>query len=313
MKSKKVVLIILGIIFGVLLIGLLFFYGYSSFLVSQIYGQQASPFQAWRNYFGYLFSKIPFVKNFVQYEPISVFTAKEYFEKAYEEYASQLDAKLKELEEKEKLLAQKEAQIDKLLEALKTVENNWKEQRLKEELNKVEDTTTLKRLKDIVDTFLNSEPAQLRRLMNADNMSVETLALVFSKLPADTRAELVQELTAVNPVKAAQVIEKMGGVDQLISDLENKIQDLEEKIHEIVSYEAQIVTIDGFRKGLSAYLSEMPYEEIWNMVEKISKKPDLVLYILSNVDDQTRIRLLKDIKDKNEELFIEVLNLGARF
>ena len=171
----------------------------------------------------------------------------------------------------------------------------------------------MKRLNDIVDTFLNSEPAQLRRLMNADNMSVETLALVFSKLPADTRAELVQELTAVNPVKAAQVIEKMGGVDQLISDIETKIQDLEEKIHEIVSYEAQIVTIDGFRKGLSAYLSEMPYEEIWNMVEKISKKPDLVLYILSNVDDPTRIRLLKDIKDKNEELFIEVLNLGARF
>jgi len=79
MKSKKVVLIILGIIFGVLLIGLLFFYGYSSFLVSQIYGQQASPFQAWRNYFGYLFSKIPFVKNFVQYEPISVFHCKGIF------------------------------------------------------------------------------------------------------------------------------------------------------------------------------------------------------------------------------------------
>ncbi|MFN3328635.1 MAG: hypothetical protein ACK40U_07265, partial [Fervidobacterium pennivorans] len=220
---------------------------------------------------------------------------------------------LKELEEKDRLLAQKEAQIDKLLEALRTVENNWKEQRLKEELNKVEDTTTLKRLQDIVDTFLNSEPAQLRRLMNADNMSVETLALVFSKLPADTRAELVQELTSVNPVKAAQVIEKMGGVDQIISDIENKIQDLEQKINELVSYEAQIITVDGFRKGLSAYLSDMPYEEIWSMVEKISKKPDLVLYILSNVDDQTRIRLLKDIKDKNEELFIEVLNLGARF
>ncbi|AMW31911.1 hypothetical protein SAMN04488510_1138 [Fervidobacterium changbaicum] len=313
MKSRKWLFILLGILIGVLIVAVIFFYGYSSYLISQIYGKEASTFQAWRNYFGLLFSKVPIVKNFVQYEPINVFTAKEYFESAYEQYASQLDAKLKELEEKETLLAKKESEVNKLLEALKTVENNWKEQRLKEQLNKVEDTTTLKRLQDLVDTFLNSDPPQLRRLMNAENMSVETLALILSKLPADTRAELLQELTAVNPVKAAQVVEKIGGVDQIISDIENKIQDLEAKINELVSYEAQIITVDGFRKGLSAYLSEMPYEEIWNMVEKISKKPDLVFYILSNVDDQTRIRLLKDIKDKNEELFIEVLNLGARF
>ncbi|WP_448375220.1 coiled-coil domain-containing protein [Fervidobacterium sp.] len=313
MKSKKIVFVLLGIIIGIIIIALLFFYGYSSFLIKQIYGEDASTFQAWRNYFGLIFSKVPLINNFVQYEPIEILTAREYFETAYQEYASELDKKLKEIEDRENKLSQKEAEIDKLMEALNAVQKNWREQRLKEEINKVEDTTTLKRLNDIVDTFLNSDAAQLRRLMNAENMSVDTLAIVFSKLPADTRAEMLQELTAVNPQKAADVVEKIGGVDQIISDIENKIQDLETKMRELVYIEAQIINVDGFKKGLSAYLSELNYEEIWNMVEKLSKSPDLVFYILSNVDASTRIRLLKDIKDRNEKLFIDILNLGVNF
>jgi len=313
MKTRRIAYILLGILIGVIIIAFLFFYGYSSFLVKQIYGEGASTLQAWRNYMALLFSKIPLINTFMQYEPIEVLTAREYFEKAYQEYATQLDKKLKEIEERENKIAQKEAEIDKLTEAISAVQKNWKEQRLKEELNKVEDTTTLRRLNDIVDTFLNSDAAQMRRLMNAENMSVDTLALIFSKLPADTRAEMIQELTAANPQKAAQVVEKLGGVDQIISDIENKIQDLESKIKELVSFEAQIVNVDGFKKGLSAYLNELNYEEIWNMIEKLSKNPELVFYILSNVDDQSRIRLLKDIKDKNEQLFIDILNLGVNF
>ncbi|MGQ9855823.1 MAG: coiled-coil domain-containing protein [Fervidobacterium sp.] len=313
MKAKKIKVIAIGSLIALVVLGLLFLYGYSNFLTKQIYGEKASPFQAWRNYMSSLFSKIPFVKNFVQYEPIEVLTAREYFEKNYQAYAQALEEKIKELETKEQELNQKEEETKKLFEALKSIEESWKEQRLKEEMDKVKETTSLKRLNDIVETFLNSDAVQLRRLMNAENMSVETLALVFSRLPADTRAEMIQELTAVNPQKAAQVIEKIGGVDQIVSDIEMKIQELESKISELVNFEAQLIDVSGFNKGLVMYLSKLSYDEIWNVISKVSSKPQLVLYILSKVDDQTRVRLLKDIKDKDEKLFIEVLNLGVKF
>ncbi|MEJ5257904.1 MAG: hypothetical protein WHS64_06610 [Fervidobacterium sp.] len=313
MKTRKIKFIAIGILIALSVLALLFLYGYSNFLTKQIYGEKASPFQAWRNYMSLLFSKVPFVKNFVQYEPIEVLTAREYFEKNYQAYSQALEEKIKELETKEQELNKKEEETKKLFEALKSIEESWKEQRLKEEMTKVADTTSLKRLNDIVETFLNSDAVQLRRLMNAENMSIETLALVFSKLPADTRAEMIQELTAVNPQKAAQVIEKIGGVDQIVSDIEMKIQELESKISELVNFEAQLIDVSGFNKGLVMYLSELSYDEIWNVISKVSSKPQLVLYILSKVDAQTRVRLLKDIKDKDEKLFIEVLNLGVKF
>ncbi|MFN4224219.1 MAG: hypothetical protein ACK4E1_05385 [Fervidobacterium nodosum] len=312
-KRAKILTILFGIISAIALVFILFLYGYSTFLEKQIYGEGASVFQGWRSYVSYLFSKIPFVKNFINYEGLEVMTAREYFEKIYENYSAQLEEKIKEIENREKELSSKEAKVDNLINSIKAIEESWKEKKLKEEISKVEDTISLKRLQDIVDTFVNSDAAQLRRLMNADNMSVDTLALVFSKLAPDVRAEMVQELTAVNPVKAAQVLEKMGGVDQIISDIDFKIEELKNTISDLVNTEAELVTLSGFSKGLSSFLNKMSYEELWNFILKIKSRPDLVFYLLSNVDHQTMVRLLKDIKDNDEQLFIEIINKGVRF
>ncbi|MEN3042035.1 MAG: hypothetical protein ABDH59_01840 [Fervidobacterium sp.] len=313
MKKSNLIKIFLGIFIAIVLIFILFLIGYSSFLEKQLYGEKSNLLQAWRNYVSYLFSQIPIVKNFVKYESLDIMSAKEYFEKIYNQYSIQLNEKLKELEKKEQEIAEKSKQIDNILNSLKSVEESWKEQRLKEELNKVEDTITLKRLQDIVDTFSNSDPAQLRRLMNSDNMSVETLAIVLSRLTPDIRAEMIQQLTSVNPTKAAQVVEKMGGVDQIISELDLRTESLKKTIEEMVTTEAEIVTLSGFSKGLSAFLKEMSYDQLWDFITKIRSKPDLVFYLISNVDNQTMVRLLKDIKDKDEELFIQIMNKGAKF
>lgn len=313
MTKSDAIKILIGIVIALVLIALLLLIGYSSFLEKQLYGEKTTFLQAWRNYASYLFSKVPFVRNFVKYESLDVMTAQEYFDKIYKQYSEELNKKLQEIEQREQDLNIKSQEIDKLLSSIKAIEENWKEKKLKEELNKVQDTITLKRLQDIVDTFSNSDPAQLRRLMNSDNMSVETLAIVFSKLPPDVRADMVQQLTAVNPTKAAQVIEKIGGVDQIISDLDFRIEALKNTIQDMVSTEAELVTLGGFSKGLSAFLQDMKYDELWNFISKIRSRPDLVFYILSNVDNQTMVRLLRDIKDKDEELFIEVMNKGAKF
>ncbi|MCX7653671.1 MAG: hypothetical protein N2Z58_03205 [Fervidobacterium sp.] len=313
MKKSNLVKILLGIFIAIVLIFILFLIGYSSFLEKQLYGEKSSLLQAWRNYLSYLFSQIPIVKNFVKYESLDIMSAKEYFEKIYNQYSIQLNEKLKELEKKELEIAEKSKQIDNILNSLKSIEESWKEQRLKEELNKVEDIITLKRLQDIVDTFSNSDPAQLRRLMSSDNMSVETLAIVLSRLTPDIRAEMIQQLTSANPTKAAQVVEKIGGVDQIISELDLRTESLRKTIEEMVTTEAEIVTLSGFSKGLSAFLKEMSYEQLWDFITKIRSKPDLVFYLISSVDNQTMVRLLKDIKDKDEELFIQIMNKGAKF
>lgn len=312
-KKGKIVSILAGILVAIDVLLIFFLYGYSSFLVKQLYGENATVFNAWRNYVSFLFSQVPLVKNFIKYESLEVMTAQEYFEKIYNQYSKQLEEKLKEAEQKEVEISNKSAEIDKLLSSIKSIEESWKEKRLSEELNKVQDTLSLKRLQDIVDTFANSEPAQLRRLMNSENMSIETLAVVFTKLPADVRAEMLQQLTAANPVKAAQVVEKIGGIDQIISDLDFRIEELKKTIQDLISAETEFVTLSGFSKGLSSFLNSMEYAEIWNFIIKIKSRPDLVYYLLSNVDNQTMIRLLKDIKDKDEELFIEIINKGARF
>jgi len=80
----------------------------------------------------------------------------------------------------------------------------------------------------------------------------------------------------------------------------------------LVNTEATIISLSGFSKGVSAFLSDMSYEELWNFVLKIQSRPDLVLYILSNVDSQTTVRLLRDIKDNNEQLFIDIMNKGVK-
>jgi len=165
-------------------------------------------------------------ENYVQYESLETISPSDYFEKVYQKYQEQLNNQLADIQNREAELAKKEDEVNKMLTSLTEIENSWKEQKLKEELNKVQDTVSLTRLNDIVDTFSNSDPAQLTRLMNADNMSVDTLALVFSKLTPDTRAEMLQKLTSVNPQKAAQIVEKMGGVDQIISDIDFKVEEL---------------------------------------------------------------------------------------
>ncbi|MFN3328850.1 MAG: hypothetical protein ACK40U_08380, partial [Fervidobacterium pennivorans] len=306
-KGRKLLTVLLGILIALVVIFILFLYGYSSFLVKQVYGENAHVLSAWRNYVSFLLSQIPFIKNFVKYDTLEIMTAQEYFERIYQQYAKELEEKLKQIAEKEQEIANKNSEIERLLKSLKSIEESWKEKRLSEELNKVQDTISLKRLQDIVDTFANSDPTQLRRLMNSDNMSVETLAVVFSKLQPDVRADVLQQLTAVNPVKAAQVVEKIGGIDQIISDLDFRIEELKKTIQDLVSTEAELITLSGFSKGLSSFLSSMDYDELWNFIMKIKSKPDLVYYILSNVDNQTMIRLLRDIKDRNEELFIEII------
>lgn len=83
-------------------------------------------------------------------------------------------------------------------------------------------------------------------------------------------------------------------------------------IDDLVTTEARVISLSGFSKGVSAFLTDMSYEELWGFIEKIEKRPDLILYILSNVDSQTTVRLLRDIKDSNEELFIAIMNKGVR-
>jgi len=311
-KKSKAVPIMLGIVIALVILSILFLFGYSSFLSRQVYGPDVGTFYGWRNYVSYVFSKIPFVKNYVQYESLETISPSDYFEKVYQKYQEQLNNQLADIQNREAELAKKEEEINKMLSSLTEIENSWKEQKLKEELNKVQDTVSLTRLNDIVDTFANSDPAQLTRLMNADNMSVDTLAVVFSKLTPDTRAEMLQKLTSANPQKAAQIVEKMGGVDQIISDIDFKVEELKNTINDLVNTEATIISLSGFSKGVSAFLSDMSYDELWNFVLKIQSRPDLVLYILSNVDSQTTVRLLRDIKDNNEQLFIDIMNKGVK-
>lgn len=311
--KRKLLLVLVGIVVAVVVVSVLFLYGYANFLARQLYGPSASIFDGWRNYVSYLFSKVPILKNFVDYQPLETVTPYAHFEKVLGEYKEQLEKLMTEIENREQAVNQKEKSIDDIIKALKAVEETWKEERLKEEIAKLEPTLTKKRIDEVVDTFLNSDPAQLRRLLNAENMTVETLAVIFSRLPADTRAELLQSLTAVNPQKAAQVVEKMAGVDQIISDLDMRIEELKEKLREVLDAQASLVTISGISKGVSTLLSGLSYEELWNLVDKLKSNPDLVFYILSQLDNNTMVRLLKDIKDKDEKLFIEILSRGARF
>lgn len=310
---KKVILTLIGILIAVTVITVLFLYGYANFLARQLYGPSASIFDGWRNYVSYIFSKVPFLKNFVDYQPLETITPYAYFEKVLSEYKEQLEKLIADIESREQAVNQKEKSIDDIIKALNAVEETWKEERLKEEIARLEPTLTKKRIDEVVDTFLNSDPAQLRRLLNAENMTVETLAVIFSRLPADTRAELLQSLTAVNPQKAAQVVEKMAGVDQIISDIDFKIEELKKTLKEVFDAQASLITVSGISKGVSVLLTNLSYEEVWSLVDKLKGNPDLVFYILSRLDSNTMVRLLKDIKDKDEKLFIEILSRGARF
>ncbi len=312
-KTKKIMKVLIGFLIALSVIGFIFLYGYSSYVVKQIYGPEASTFEAWRSYLSNIFSKVPVIKNFVKYEPMNVLSAEKYFESIFEGYKQELEKKMEELDAKEQELKGKEQSIDQMLGALKSIETSWKESKLKEEISKLDEEISTKRVEEMVRTFAESDPAQIRRLMNADNMSIETLALVLYKLPADTRAELLQSLATVNPTKAAAVTEKMSGVDKLYADIEQKIFELNNRLKEILDIEADIINVDGFKKGIVSFLDSLSYEEISNIAFRLKDKPELVVFLLSKLPNETFVRLLKDIKDKDEELFINVLSRGTKF
>ncbi len=310
---KKIGKVLIGILVAAVIVGVLFLYGYSSYIVKQVYGPEAGTFEAWRSYLSSIFSKFPVIKNFVKYEPMNVLSADEYFKKVFEEYKQELEKRMEELDTKEKELKGKEQSVDQMLNSLKSIETSWKESRLKEEISKLDEEISTKRIDEMVKTFAESDPNQIRRLMNADNMSVETLALILYKLSPDIRAELLQSLATVNPTKAAAVTEQIGGVDKLYADIEQKIFELNNRLKELVNIEAEIVNIDGFNKGIISFLDSLTYEEVSSIAFKLRDRPEIVVFLLSKLPNDMFVRLLKDIKDKDEELFINVLSRGARF
>lgn len=310
-KKGKFLKFLVAFIIAVLFFSNLIFISYFKFQLNQVYGIDEGIFSNFKSYSAYLLSKIPLVNKFVKYEPLSINEPKKYFEEVLESYKKNIEELIKQSEEKLKEAEKLKQENELLYKTLKSIEDEWKERKIKEEISKVEVVKKVENLDSLVEIFKNGDSKELLPLMNSEKVDVKTLAVVFQKLSPDLRSEMVQSLASVNPTKAASVVNTIYNVEEILKEVNSKIKELEDFYAKLYERESQLISLEGFNKAIKSYILSLTEEEIKAFINQYQESPKIVAYILSNIEPSKSRNILKWLKENNEKLFIEIIKIGG--
>lgn len=207
-KGKAVFLIItVLLVFGLLAL----IYGYIDFEFNKIGEAGVTPLSDWRSYLAFLLSKIPFVKNYIKYEPRQIIKPSTYYTEIYEAYIEKIDKDRQELEKRASELNQTD-QKQRALQAelsARTQELNLKEERLLAEIQSWQDQNS--KFQQFADWLTESEAVQMAEALRSTSISVEEIVSGLRLVDAAIAAEIVGALALVDSNKAAQVLANLAG------------------------------------------------------------------------------------------------------
>ncbi|PLV59372.1 MotE family protein [Thermotoga sp. KOL6] len=300
-KRGKSLLVAFLITFLVLVI--LFMYGYVSFEVNRIYGGKIVPFEDWRSYIAFLASKVPFLKDRINYQPLRAETPAEYYTRIYHKYIEIYNQKIEEMTEKEKELEE----MSKVLEARKTVVDQMIEeiQKMKEELIKERNDleSYKKQVDELINVLLNTDPRNLANALNS--VDDTTLAVIFKRADPTYAGEFLESLSSVNPQKAARVMEIMVGVDSTVEKLEALVKQAEEAVKQMVERESQLFYKETYLKVLASALNNLSPDVAVSFLKAEGVDPETLRTILSMMDREKASILVQYIVQNALELLEE--------
>jgi len=254
---KKLMNILKILFVLILLLSVLLMYGYLKFELEKVYGEDFRLFQDWRSFVAFLLSKIPFLGERIEYKPMKVMSPKEYYSSVLRDYVKTYDEKLSEVLKREKEVEKKEKVLKMEESVLANLKEEW--QRKKEELAIKEKSLEEyeKKIEDITKILLEADPEELSTMMNSEELSPVTLAVILKKVPPDVSAEFLQALTKINPGKAANVVKEMVGVEKIEENLKNLLEEMKRSLEDLIKKEGELFDKEKYLEVVAGVLKDM--------------------------------------------------------
>jgi len=254
---KKLMNILKILFVLVLLLSVLLMYGYLKFELEKVYGEDFRLFQDWRSFVAFLLSKIPFLGERIEYKPMKVMSPKEYYSSVLRDYVKTYDEKLSEVLKREKEVEKKEKVLKMEESVLANLKEEW--QRKKEELAIKEKSLEEyeKKIEDITKILLEADPEELSTMMNSEELSPVTLAVILKKVPPDVSAEFLQALTKINPGKTASVVKEMVGVEKIEGNLKNLLEETKRSLEDLIKKEGELFDKEKYLEVVAGVLKDM--------------------------------------------------------
>jgi len=300
----KIIVIALFVSFTVLV------YGYFIFEYNRIKGYTMNPIEDWKSYFAFLLSKIPYVNKFVKYEPLQIFSVAEYFQdisKAASQRAQQI------LEEARKTKSQADEQLRVVEQQRKIVlemQKQWEDKLLQVEAA-MKKLQTPEDIKKITETISSADPVAIAPVLASDVYTVDSVAAAIASLSSDLRADVLTELGKLNPVKAAQVMNRIASIENILQDLQRRQSELAERQKQITNELSLLIDAKIVRDLSIQSLNQFTDEQILQMIDSLSLDENSVMVILSILKNERSKEILKKLKDQKPQLFQKLVIKGV--
>jgi len=286
----------------VLLLSVLLMYGYLKFELEKVYGEDFRLFQDWRSFVAFLLSKIPFLGERIEYKPMKVMSPKEYYSSVLRDYVKTYDEKLSEVLKREEEVEKKEKVLKMEESVLANLKEEWQKKR--EELAVKEKSLEEyeKKIEDITKILLEADPEELSTMMNSEELSPVTLAVILKKVPPDVSAEFLQALTKINPEKAASVVKEMVGVEKIEENLKNLLEETKRNLEDLIRKEGELFDKKKYLEVVAGVLRDMEDTLIVDFLKVLKIDAETFRLLLTKLPQDRAEEILKIVYRDYPEL-----------
>jgi len=286
----------------VLLLSVLLMYGYLKFELEKVYGEDFRLFQDWRSFVAFLLSKIPFLGERIEYKPMKVMSPKEYYSSVLRDYVKTYDEKLSEVLKREEEVEKKEKVLKMEESVLANLKEEWQKKR--EELAVKEKSLEEyeKKIEDITKILLEADPEELSTMMNSEELSPVTLAVILKKVPPDVSAEFLQALTKINPEKAASVVKEMVSVEKIEENLKNLLEETKRSLEDLIRKEGELFDKKKYLEVVAGVLKDMEDTLIVDFLKVLKIDAETFRLLLTKLPQDRAEEILKIVYRDYPEL-----------
>ena len=286
----------------VLLLSVLLMYGYLKFELEKVYGEDFRLFQDWRSFVAFLLSKIPFLGERIEYKPMKVMSPKEYYSSVLRDYVKTYDEKLSEVLKREEEVEKKEKVLKMEESVLANLKEEWQKKREELAVKEKNLEEYEKKIEDITKILLEADPEELSTMMNSEELSPVTLAVILKKVPPDVSAEFLQALTKINPEKAASVVKEMVGVEKIEENLKNLLEETKRNLEDLIRKEGELFDKKKYLEVVAGVLRDMEDTLIVDFLKVLKIDAETFRLLLTKLPQDRAEEILKIVYRDYPEL-----------
>ncbi len=271
----------------------------------------ANVFKDWRSYIAYVLSKVPYIKDRIQYTPIKVGNPSAYYKSVLSGVVEDVGKKMEEVEKKEQLLKSQKDEYERLLTTLRAMEKEWKDKFKEVNKSSAAYEDVRKKVQDLRNILKSGDPEELSTILIQDTISASTIAAAVDELPDDLKAEVLQALAKKNPLKAAQVTELLGGIEEKIKEIEDEQEKLKELLDEVAREKAKLENEKVIVDDIVRYLSSLNSRDIVKIMMDLNLNIDVIAALISGMPSDRSQEILSILQSEHPKIFKGLIERGV--